>query len=421
MLMQLFHRVGLSLLIVCLVLISPHALASSGEIAELKEQIRQLMHRVEELERKELANKATARKVDKIAVKNVSSGNSSSSLAVSGWMNRGLLLLDDGVDNNSYFVDGILPSRFRLKAKANGSNGWQIGSNMEWHYRSNSSYLIDQYDQDSGTTDGALKERVLEIYFQNPSLGKLSLGQGATASNGISERDLSGTFVAGYSDSRFLAGGMRFSQSSGLLTDSDVSNPRVRHTLSNMDGLSLRDRIRYDTPYFSGFKLSIGASQGDAYDASLAYAADFGAYKLAAALGGSTAAINYLGGSSKDFTQYAGSASILFDKGLNFTIAGGLQDTDIANREDPTFIYSKLGYQAQLWQTGKSNVSVDYHATNDLSQDGDEGRSFGLQAVQNLDEWGTELYFSLRQYQYDQTGVEYDDIIGTLVGARVKF
>ncbi|MBF0379709.1 MAG: hypothetical protein HQL69_01750 [Magnetococcales bacterium] len=411
-----------SFLIVGLLLFSGSAYGD--ELADIKEQIQILMERVEVLEQEKKDQQTAAvaiPKSDKAKNREVKSGNTKVKLSVSGWMDRAVLMADDGNDSNGYFVDGTLPSRFRLTGRASSADGWTIGSNMEWHYRSNAAFIIDQYDQDNGTSDGSFKERVLEVFFNNPKWGKLSLGQGPTASNGIAERDLSGTFVAAYSDTRFLAGGMRFRRADGSLADSDTTNPRVRHSLSNMDGMSLRDRVRYDSPSLAGFKISLGAVQGDVYDTALTYSGDMGAFKVTAAAGASSAAINYLDGKTKDFTQYAGSVSVLFDNGLNMTLAGGTQEAQNSGRNNPGFYYAKLGYKADLFQKGKTNLSVDYHSTDDLMQNGDAGDSYGFQAVQNMDDWGSELYLSLRKYQYSQTGVEFDDITGTLVGARVKF
>jgi hypothetical protein len=77
--------------------------------------------------------------------------------------------------------------------------------------------------------------------------GTLRLGQGDTATNGTSEVDLSGTDVAAYSSVDDVGGNFEF-RDNGVGTGITVSDSR-----SNFDGLSRKDRVRYDTPKWAGF------------------------------------------------------------------------------------------------------------------------------------------------------------------------
>jgi hypothetical protein len=88
---------------------------------------------------------------------------------------------------------------------------------------------------------------------------------------------------------------------------------------NDFDGLSRRNRVRYDSPAFWGFQLS-GSLLSDGGDVALRYAAKWGEdWKFAAA----AAYADPQATSDTVDNQYNGSASILHSSGLNLTVAGG--------------------------------------------------------------------------------------------------
>ena len=190
-----------------------------------------------------------------------------------------------------------------------------------------------------------------------------------------------------------------------------LSSVRVKDVLANLDGQGRNDRIRYDTPSFGGFTLATSLIEGDVWDLSGKYSAEYDGYKVTAALG-------YSDDVGSDLIN--GSASILLDNGLNFTLAAGERDSDSGN-VDPSFYYFKLGYRVSLTTAGKTSFSVDYHETDDAKLSGDEASSYGFQMVQRIDDWATEAYLGLRNYELSRPGTEFEDVTAILAGARVKF
>jgi hypothetical protein len=41
--------------------------------------------------------------------------------------------------------------------------------------------------------------------------------------------------------------------------------------------------------------------------------------------------------------------------------------------------------------------------------------------VQDVDDWRTQYYLGVRQYQYDDPGASYENGLAVILGARVKF
>ena len=395
--------------------------AVAGEIEELKAQNRLLMDRVEALMGRVEALEQTTKvggRAEQITKKTekpkqtVSSGNDKVRLEISGYLNRGVFISDDGSQTDVHHVDGPGPSRFRIKGKVKAGQDLTIGSILEVDFRSNSIGDVSQLSLSKDASNARFNQRHMDIYFASETWGKLSLGQGDTASNKTSEVDLSGTKMVARSNVGRAAGSLIFRQSNGLL---NADNPTIDDVFSNMDGLSRKDRIRYDSPKLSGLRLSVGATFDDVYDGAIRYGVDLGPTKIAVALGAASSV------SKNTFAQYSGSGSALWDNGFSVSLAGGIRDAKIKNREDPVFYYAKLGKNQKMFDLGKTGFSVDYQQSRDVGQDGDIAHAAGLQIVQKLSDWATELYFDLRRAELDRPGVEYHDLSSGLLGARVKF
>jgi len=328
---------------------------------------------------------------------------------LSGQVNRAIMYADDGVDSDTLFVDNDNSStRFRILSKAKMSDDVTVGANMEMEHESNPSGLVTINQTGDSRKSNSFTERKFELYFDSKTLGRLWLGQGDTASNGTSEKDLSGTSVIGYSSVTDVGGAIAFRDSK-----TKAAYESMGSYYSNMDGLSRTDRVRYDTPKLAGFKLSVSAGTGEIYDVGLHFGRKFGDVKVAAGLGYAD------GGDAKGWdSQLNGSVSVLF-KGFSVTLAGGRQDYE--NRDNPKFYYGKLGYQFKASTLGKTAFSIDFGRTEDII-DKTEMSSYGLQFVQKIDKVATELYVGIRNNKLDIDGNDdIEDVMTVMGGARVKF
>jgi type II secretory pathway pseudopilin PulG len=343
----------------------------------------------------------------------VQSANDKVSVKLYGQLNRAVLVADDGDSTETYQVDNDNSStRIGLLGSVMPDEGWGIGTKFEVDFESNSSSAVNQDDR-NGVGGDSFNERWAEVFVQSP-YGKLSLGQGDTASNSTSEVDLSGTTVAGYSDLNAVAGGMFF-------YDDDINdldrNTRPKDVFSNFDGLSRDDRIRYDTPEWNGLSLATSAISGSGGDVALRYSYKNDQFKLAAAT-----AYSNPGSTSETIDETVnGSVSLLHSSGLNLTFAGGVRDLKDSDRDDPSFFYTKLGYRTSLCELGDSAFSIDYGNNDDVKNDGDEAESFGAQFVQYINKWATEFYLSFRNYNLDRSDTDFEDVNALLSGLRVKF
>ncbi len=377
------------------------------QINQLQRELQNLKNQVEETEAE------TEAPADErvLGPREMQSGMDQVRLTLSGQVNRGVLVADDGDETDVFFVDNDNSStRIRLLGDARFNDDISVGSVIEVQFESNSTADVSQNNQ-RNAGDNNFTERKLEIFADSATYGRLWLGQGDTASNGSSEVDLSGTGVIGYSGIADFAGGIQFQE------DGVLSGVTIGSTFSNLDGLSRDDRIRYDTPVLSGAKLSASAIADDRWDVALRYARElFGAHEFETAVAYAEV--------DDDFDQISASASLLLGDmlpGASVTVATGNRDFDEGGRDDAQFLYGKLGYLFSPFGIGDTAVAVDYYYGEDIAADGDESTSIGLLAVQNVDRIGTEVYAGLRNYELDRGGADFDDVNGLLVGARVKF
>jgi len=321
---------------------------------------------------------------------------------ISGQINRAMMYVDDGSTGKWFFVDNDNSStRFRFTGSNDFENSWKVGIVWEVEMQSNASNKVSMDEND--TSGIHFDERKMEFWVGH-KYGKAWLGQGDTASNGTSEVDLSGTTVSAYSDVPAVGGAFVF-QDNGAGIGVTVGGSR-----SNFDGLSRRDRLRYDTPKFAGFYGSASVMSESRWDAALRYSGDLGWGKLAAA--GAYADL----GTSSDTQDgiISSSASLLLPMGLNFTVSYAKRDQD---NTDPWNLFGKVGYQF----LEKHAASVQYSRTENLSAKDDKGDSFTLAYV--FSPWkSVEFYANYTVHMLDRdVGSDPDDINIGFFGGRVKF
>jgi len=334
-------------------------------------------------------------------------------LKISGQVNKELLYADNGPRDGFFIADNDNSgTRFRFVASGRLNEDITAGATIELQYESNSTAAIafGNNGGNGGTNLGGgargVGERIGEVWFKSATMGKLSFGQGNTATNGTAETDLSGTGLASYS----LAGG---GQGGLLFAGTAIA---VGSATTNLDGGSRRDRVRYDTPTFAGFRVSASASQGGRNDVALRYANQFAGARIAASVGYQTTAA--VSGAFND--RVSGSISVLLDNGFNATFAAANEDRKAAGANDRNFYYGKVGFRTNsISMYGKTSFSIDYYQSEDMATaTSNTAKAYGFGAVQNLDPIGAQIYLSVKNFEQDGAT---NDLFAVFVGSRIKF
>lgn len=353
----------------------------------------------------------------------VASGNKNS-LTMSGQVNRGVLYMNDGVDDAIAHVDlDASSTRVRWVAKGKLNEAVTFGSNIEMQAESNSTSQVSiQNTRGLNSGTNGFNQRKMEVYIDHKQFGRLWLGQGDTASNGTAEVDLSGSALLGYSGNTDMGGNISFRNSlagsgTGSATAQAITTKTSGGVNSNFDGLSRDDRLRYDTPSFAGFKLSGSLVANSQWDVAARYSGKFGGVAVGLAASYANSSANST--TRKGLVTVSGSAK--HDSGLGVALSWGKSKQKAAGRNDPDGIYAKLFYDAKLFSVGTTAMFVDWSNRDDVAANGDDAVSIGIGVVQSLSAIGSEVYLGFRHYSLDNATTNYDDIAIVLAGARVKF
>ncbi len=383
------------------------------QLESLQEQVNELKKTATEAQTEAKEAKSVAEEVKTTVVapieKGVTSGQERVKLAISGQVHRAVNVAEDGKNTKAYFVDNDASNtRVRFIGTAKATEDLTAGTRIEVAIAPNESSEVSQDNEESGDF---FDQRWAEVSLDSKRFGKVSLGKGDTASNNAAEVDLSRTDIVQYSSIADVAGGLQFRQTNGdTLTGVSVSD-----AFNNLDGLSRRSRLRYDTPTFNGFHLAGSLVSDQRYDASLWWGGQGYGFKAAGA-----AAVAYPNQDDTDF-QYSASFSLLHeDTGLNLTLSSGLRQRD--DQGDQENLYAKVGWLTTLFSFGETGFGVDYTRSMNLPTGRDDGYSVGAAAVQHFDEYGTEIYLQYRHHSLDRdVDPSVQDINVGTIGARVKF
>ena len=173
-----------------------------------------------------------------------------SSITFSGQVNVAALE-GSAVDDLTVVDNNTTGSRFRIIAAKGFGNGFSAGLRYELQAQFAQSNDATEIGLNSGAADGAVREVRYADTFITGVFGKIAIGRGDGAANGTSES---------YGLLNFLGGA-----ESHLLLNGVGAN------FSDVDGLSRQNRIRYDTPEFSGFRAAVSLDEQDENEIGLGY------------------------------------------------------------------------------------------------------------------------------------------------------
>lgn len=346
----------------------------------------------------------------------VLSDSNAFNVAFSGQINRALLIADDGQETTLLNVDNNnSSSRIRFVAESDNEGRLQAGAAYEAQFTINNSASISQEETDSNNTD-AYEARRAEIFLEHDNLGTLWLGQGSTATDGVSQQDLSGTMNAGFSFVSLVGGGILFrDSSSGQLSDTDLGD-----VSDNLDGFGRNTRLRYDTPEFGHWELRTSVINDGAMDIGAFYRSKVGDWRIIASAGYGNA--SQLGDAPDYNHQASGSISVRNGAGLNLTFAAGVAIATDHNRDNLNFMYSKLGYRTLFFPgLGQTALSVDWGRTRNEDSDNDVSDTVGVQVAQEIDVIDIETYATVRNASLDRDNARFQDTLIGMIGARLDF
>jgi hypothetical protein len=374
----------------------------AGDLQELRDAVMKNQQAVADVKEASASSKPVIR-----------SGKKDTSLSISGQVNRMVFYADNGDQARWFHADNDLSStRVRFVGKSKLDDVWAAGTNIEVQFESNSTADVTIDQNTAVAASNSFTERKLELWFSNKDLGKLTLGQGPSASDGSVETDLSGTTAISSSNLITLGDSLAFRVTGTRGTASGVT---VGDMFSNQDGLSRDDRLRYDTPTFAGTKLSTSWVDGDEWDVAARYGRKFDGTEMA------FAASYWDASPTSQKTGFGLSASVKAPFGTSLTGSYSSEDLEATGRDDEKFWHVKLGHDFKMTDLGGTAVSINYADTEDQGANNREGTFYSLAAVQKISKLSTDLYAIIGVYDADIPAIQTENITVGGFGARIKF
>jgi len=365
-------------------------------------------------------------------------GNSKVNLTIGGQIVRSLIYADDGEHSQLFQVDGrTAGTRLRYIVSGSLTENVKVGGLLEHEVgQSNDSFYFDGGTTSTVTSAGGVAAslsgatgsdlsgdatsfgiRHAFVSFEHKSMGKLSIGQTNTASNGTMEQSFmsnGNTTLTGatmLSKIRFTTG----TNGAFSLTAADQTD--------TLDGLNRDDVIRYDTPTFAGFKLATSMQDEGTFDV-----AGFWSGKIAglSVKGAAHYANTEAGGASTPAVAYAGqqwgiSGSAMHDSGFAIRANWGAKRGEGAGRKTKVWMVGGQ-YGAKLTSLGTTAFYVEYYNAEDIAVAGRDMDTLYVGVVQKLDSIGSEMSLVYGRHSLDDSAnTDYNDIDAVMFQTMLNF
>jgi hypothetical protein len=344
------------------------------------------------------------------------------SLRISGQINREIHLADDGHATRVAHTDSNYSSsrfRFHLAGKVNAN--LKVGATSE--------IAIDDARNgfnleapSGGGSSGDMKTRINELTFTHSQFGKLSMGAGNGAANGVNNTNVHGVSSA-------LPGGMGFLAGPGLKFRNTVAGPDgtrqqnaagVFNVLGDLDFNSRRPRLRYDTPNIMGIVGSISHSTQQSVEYALRYRGKIFDTNVQASAG---MAQNTSGLATEE--MYGAQISLGHSSGLGATFGCHYQNSGASaeNEKDPMGCVVQGHFQRKFNEMGRTSLVVEFEQTDDLNARGDIAKAYGVTVKQDIDAAALDVFAKYSNYdlQRDSVAGGLEDIDVFTIGSRLRF
>lgn len=421
-------------------------------------------------------------------------GNRKMSLFIYGEVNQAVMFWDDRAESNAYVVtNSSTKNKLGFEGQAKINSDWTAGFRIELDLVIAPSSFVDQGRAtftdvfggpgfvnglgDDGNT--LIRLRHANWFLKSERLGRLIVGQGSQATDGIAEIDLSGSEAAGLSSveawnetfylrdengfSPQVVGRTTIGSLAGAFGGGGSPSYFADLFIGNLDG-GRGNFVHYISPTLAGFTASAAWGEDDDWDVALRYAGQISSLRVAAGVGyreGVTIDTeNLVALTNTDLEQKAvvASGSVLHEPtGLFVSLAGGHVEYEPVDGlagagafaggtiklEDAKYFYVKGGLNRKFNPLGKTSIYGEYYTAWDVGPDAaaspglvfirssdeflERSHVFGVGVVQHIDAAAMEIYAAYRHYWADdvtdyfsETDVDIQmDVVMT--GARIKF
>ena len=106
--------------------------------------------------------------------------------------------------------------------------------------------------------------------------------------------------------------------------------------------------------------------------------------------------------------------------GLSLTGGAFKAEEKVSNRNQDAFAV-KMGWRRNFFSLGETRLSADLVRNFDITTRNEDATSIGAFWVQNIDDWGLDVYAGYRYYDVDNPDIDTEAIHVPVIGTRKTF
>ncbi|MGI9531132.1 porin [Lutimonas sp.] len=333
----------------------------------------------------------------------------SGSISFGGSIHRTIMYVDDGLNNDFFFMDSEQPpTHLRVSVENSLNENISVFGNLWIGIQSNRPFEVSQDNKNPGVAFRAL---ISEVGISHKKIGSLELGSGFTSSAVFTEVDMSGTSIGSMLTSGNLAPGMKFVDADS----NELSDRQVFNYFLDTERLMLADRIRFDSKSFAGgFMVSASAAADSRWDASVRFFPEVGKWAFRAVLTYEQKPFRDL-----DSRTLAGFGIRHEETGINLTTIASYGFTP--DDRDPYGFVIKGGIQQNFTDLGKTSFSIDYAKNHDATIEGERATSYSFFVNQSINPINLVIYLGYRKYDVTDSDLNLLPINTTTLGVFFNF
>lgn len=342
-------------------------------------------------------------------------------------VNRGVLHSNDNHEHRTYFVDNdVSSSRFGFSAEKTFAPCMSFGTKLESLLEHNSTSVVNQASYANGFN---FNLNVADV-FLSTQIGKLTLGHGDMASDGISSKNMGGCDNVASANAAWASGLYFHKKDDVNYAGFNAADVSVGQFYGHMDGVDNKNRVRYDSPNFYGLGVSASHAvtsfdksrnaRGYISDMALNYTYSISGVNVAASLGGYRSNKDELNENLR-VRGVSGSVGVLHEAtGINASFAFGSQDESNATQKRKRFNYFQIGKKSNWSRFGETAIVIESRNGKHAVSDDDKAKFIGLAVSQKFDKVNTDVYLGARRFKLNRETVEYDKLNAFILGAKIN-
>jgi len=360
---------------------------------------------------------AFAAPVSDVKAGNVTNANSKATVSIGGRIHRAITALDDGVHEELFHKDGTTgDSEMWLSGSGALTESVTVKGMLRWDIAKGavtcgfgSTNAVDGTCADAGNAN-----KYENIAFVHKSMGTLTIGDVEPGADGTMDgRYVSAMFNSGSS----AAGAAHVTSGSGGAFQSTVGD-----YFAKIDPGSAANKVRYDSPSFSGLTLHGDIRQDGGGSIGLKYSGSMGGMSVKGGLGWDNENNDSLHGGYVAL-KHASGLNIAWNYGKKRTHDGKAEaGTAGTAADDPDWWRIIGGYQAKMNSFGQTDLHIEFANAETNGDDGRDGEVLRVGITQDLDAIGAKMGLDYANLSFsDAAGTDLNDIDAVVFETTFNF